>query len=37
MSQPYVGQIIAVGFDLAPAGWFPCNRQTLQISDYQVL
>ena len=29
MSQPYVGQIIAVGFNYAPAGWALCQGQQL--------
>jgi microcystin-dependent protein len=37
MATPFVGQIISVGFDFAPAGWFPCDGRTLQISDYTPL
>jgi microcystin-dependent protein len=37
MSQPYVGQIIAVGFSFAPAGWLACNGQLIPISQYEVL
>jgi microcystin-dependent protein len=37
MSQPFVGQIIAVGFNFAPDGWLPCNGQLLPISQYDVL
>jgi microcystin-dependent protein len=37
MSDPYVGQIIAVGFSFAPVGWALCNGQTLQITPYQLL
>ncbi|HET7881837.1 MAG TPA: tail fiber protein [Acetobacteraceae bacterium] len=37
MAQPYVGQILAVGFNFAPVGWLLCNGQTLPISQYQVL
>jgi microcystin-dependent protein len=37
MSQPYVGQIIAVGFNYAPAGWALCQGQLLPISEYEVL
>jgi microcystin-dependent protein len=33
----FVGQIIAVGFNFAPAGWVLCNGQLLSISEYQVL
>ena len=35
--DPYVGQIIAVGFNFAPVGWVLCNGQFLAISEYQVL
>ena len=37
MSQPFVGQIIPVGFNFAPQGWFLCNGQLLPISEYEVL
>lgn len=37
MSEPFVGQIIAVGFNFAPIGWAPCDGRTLAISEYQVL
>ena len=37
MSQPFVGQVVAVGFNFAPVGWALCNGQTLSISEYQVL
>jgi microcystin-dependent protein len=37
MSQPFVGQIIAVGFNYAPVNWALCNGQTLNISEYTVL
>src|SRR5579872_4919050 len=41
MSQPFVGQVIAVGFNFAPLGWALCNGQLLQIADntalYQLL
>jgi microcystin-dependent protein len=35
--DPFVGQIIAVGFNFAPAGWVLCNGQLLPISEYEVL
>jgi microcystin-dependent protein len=35
--QPFVGQIIAVGFNFAPPGWFPCDGRLLAISEYDVL
>ena len=37
MSQPFVGQIIAVGFNYAPAGWAMCQGQLLPISEYEAL
>ena len=37
MAQPFVGQVIAVGFNFAPVGWFLCNGQLLPISQYDVL
>jgi microcystin-dependent protein len=35
--EPYVGQILAVGFNFAPPGWLPCDGRTLAISEYDVL
>jgi len=37
MSQPFVGQIILVGFNFAPAGWFPCDGRLLPIAQFDVL
>lgn len=37
MSQPFVGQIIAVGFNYAPAGWALCQGQLLPISENEAL
>ena len=37
MAEPYVGQIISVGFNFAPVGWFPCDGRALPISQYDVL
>jgi microcystin-dependent protein len=37
MGQPYVGQVIAVGFQFTPSGWLACNGQLLAISQYEVL
>lgn len=37
MSEPYVGQIIAVGFNFAPSGWAVCNGQVMSIADNQLL
>jgi microcystin-dependent protein len=35
--DPFVGQIIAVGFNFAPVGWVLCNGQLLPISEYETL
>ncbi len=37
MSQPYVGEIRAVGFNFAPEGWLMCNGSLLPISEYETL
>jgi microcystin-dependent protein len=37
MSTPYIGEIRSVAFARIPAGWVPCNGQSLQISDYETL
>ena len=37
MAQPYVGQVIAVGFNFTPAGWLPCNGALVAISQFDVL
>src|SRR5579863_2212268 len=37
MSQPFVGQIIAVGFNFAPVGWALCQGQLLPISENEAL
>ena len=37
MSEPFLGQIIAVGFDFAPIGWFPCDGRLLSIAEYAAL
>jgi microcystin-dependent protein len=36
-ADPYVGEIILVGFNFAPAGWALCNGQLLQISQNETL
>jgi microcystin-dependent protein len=36
-SDPFVGQVIAVGFNFAPIGWALCDGQLLSISQYDVL
>jgi microcystin-dependent protein len=37
MSQPFVGQIIRVGFNFPPAGWMRCQGQLVPISQYETL
>jgi microcystin-dependent protein len=37
MSQPFIGQLMAIGFDYAPKGWVLCNGQTLKISENAAL
>ncbi len=37
MSQPYLGQIIPVGFGFAPPGWLPCDGSLVAISQYDAL
>src|SRR5208282_1449245 len=37
MSEPFVGQVIAVGFNFAPVGWALCQGQVLPISEYAAL
>jgi microcystin-dependent protein len=37
MSDFYVGQIMQVGFNFAPANWQPCNGQTIAITQNQAL
>lgn len=37
MSEPFLGQIIAVGFNFAPRGWAFCNGQLLPISQNDAL
>jgi len=37
MSDPFVGEIRLVPWNWAPDGWFLCNGQTLQITQYQAL
>ena len=37
MSQPYVGEILFVGFNFAPANWMLCQGQLLAISEYDTL
>ena len=37
MSQPFVGQVIAVGFNFAPVGWALCDGSLLPISQNTAL
>ena len=37
MSQPFIGQIIPVGFNFAPPGWFLCQGQLVSIAEFSVL
>ena len=37
MSEPFVGEIRAFGFDYVPPGWALCNGATLPISGNQAL
>jgi microcystin-dependent protein len=37
MSDPFVGQIIRIGFNFAPVGWMLCNGQILAISQFEAL
>ncbi len=37
MSEPFIGQIMIVGFNFAPRGWATCDGQLLPISQNQAL
>jgi microcystin-dependent protein len=37
MSQPYLGQIILVGFNFAPVGFLPCDGRLLAIAENPAL
>jgi microcystin-dependent protein len=37
LSDPFIGEIRAFGFNFAPVGWLPCNGQLLPIQQYQPL
>jgi microcystin-dependent protein len=37
MAIPFVGQIISVGFNFAPQGWFFCDGKTYPIAEYETL
>lgn len=36
-SDPYLGQVMAVGFNFCPTGWLPANGQLLSISQNSAL
>jgi microcystin-dependent protein len=35
--EPFVGQIIPVGFNFAPVGWFLCQGQLVPIAQFETL
>jgi microcystin-dependent protein len=35
--EPFIGQIILVGFNFAPYGWFLCQGQLIPIAQYDTL
>ena len=37
MSEAYLGEIRAFGFNFAPYGWMFCNGQLLPINQYTAL
>ncbi len=37
MTEPFLGEIRAFGFDFTPRGWAACDGQLLQIMQYQAL
>lgn len=37
MSEPFIGQIMQVGFSFAPMGWASCNGQILSIAQNNAL
>jgi microcystin-dependent protein len=37
MSEPFIGQVIAVGFNFAPVGWALCQGQLLSIAENEAL
>jgi microcystin-dependent protein len=37
MSDPFVGQVIAVGFNFAPVGWHLCDGALLPINQNTAL
>ena len=37
MADPFIGQLLCVGFNFAPSGWAFCNGQLLSINENQAL
>ncbi len=37
MADPFIGQIIAVGFNYPIDNWLPCDGRLVKITDYQAL
>jgi microcystin-dependent protein len=37
MAQPYIGQVIAVGFNFVPVNWLACDGTLYPISEYDAL
>jgi microcystin-dependent protein len=37
MSEPFLGQVIAVAFNFAPVGWVPCDGRLLDIAGNEAL
>lgn len=37
MAEPFIGQIIQVGFNYAPRGWQQCNGQLIGIAQYSAV
>jgi len=37
VADPFIGQIIAVGFNYAPENWLPCDGRLVPISEFEPL
>ena len=37
MSQPYIGEIKAVGYNFVPSGWSACDGQAIAVGQHQAL